>query len=248
MVRPRTVYPKAPITEALCDIRVAPRDDISFADIEAVAKALSATYPKIEDQYEVSTNLSLAPGGPESVVKQTVMGKRLETEDKKRIIQSQLTGQSVSRLQPYANWADLKAESERAWGIYRSLTKPKSAVRLALRYINRIDIPQNGPIQIEDYLRTYIEVSSEIKSPMNNFFAQIHIPLPSIEAMCIVNTAALPPATPEVFSILFDIDIFRVENIPQRDDDMWAVFNALRDAKNEIFEFSITDKTRELFK
>src|SRR6201999_1019372 len=121
-----------------------------------------------QDQFTVSAALSVPmEGGPQSVVNKTLIGKRLESDDKKRVVQTQLAGQSVSRLQPYANWADLKAESQRAWGIYRDVMKPNAVTRLALRYINRIDIPQKGPVKIDDYLRTYVEVSPDITSPMN---------------------------------------------------------------------------------
>lgn len=250
MVRPRMVYPNAPITEALCDIRVRPAAEITIEQIEAMALQLADTYKSTEDQFEVSTQFEVTDQTRDyaSAVTQKKIGKRLRTEDGTGVVQAQLTGQSVSRLRPYKDWKALKLESQRVWEVYKTITKPAGVARLALRYINRIDIPGSDTISIEDYLRTTVQVGDEIKTPMSNFFAQIHIPRPAVSAMCIINTAALPPASRDVISILFDIDIFRVDKLPENDDQMWDIFDDLANAKNEIFESSITQKARELFK
>jgi uncharacterized protein (TIGR04255 family) len=47
---------------------------------------------------------------------------------------------------------------------------------------------------------------------------------------------------------VLDLDLFRdVRWDPADDDALWAFMERLRVRKSEIFEASVTDKTRELF-
>jgi uncharacterized protein (TIGR04255 family) len=44
-----------------------------------------------------------------------------------------------------------------------------------------------------------------------------------------------------------DIDLFRTENIPGREQDLWECIESVRELKNSIFETCITDASRRLF-
>jgi uncharacterized protein (TIGR04255 family) len=48
-------------------------------------------------------------------------------------------------------------------------------------------------------------------------------------------------------SMVLDIDVFRTEQIPGRDNDLWTCIDAVRPLKNTIFEACITDEARRLF-
>ncbi|HAG97354.1 MAG TPA: TIGR04255 family protein, partial [Ktedonobacter sp.] len=54
------------------------------------------------------------------------------------------------------------------------------------------------------------------------------------------------PTTPEVVTVIFDLDLFRQKIWNSDDEDIWSFLEELRYRKNEVFEASITDKTREL--
>jgi uncharacterized protein (TIGR04255 family) len=72
-----------------------------------------------------------------------------------------LDGFAMSRLAPYENWNAVRDEARRLWDIYRSIAKPSKLIRLAVRYINRIDMPL--PLgDFKDYLRTVPDVSPDL--------------------------------------------------------------------------------------
>ena len=46
--------------------------------------------------------------------------------------------------------------------------------------------------------------------------------------------------------MVLDIDIFRTEDLPGNEAQLWELLEQLRQAKNMVFEACITDQTRRL--
>ncbi len=64
--------------------------------------------------------------------------------------------------------------------------------------------------------------------------------------MLVINEAIAPPSNPEIVTVILDLDLFRHQIWESDDEDIWQFLERLRDRKNEVFEASITDKTRGL--
>jgi uncharacterized protein (TIGR04255 family) len=77
---------------------------------------------------------------------------------------------------------------------------------------------------------------------------QLQIPQDDIDAMLVLNEAFEPQQDPDIVSVILDIDLFRDVHLPGDEEELWALFEQLRERKNEVFEASITDRTRELIK
>jgi uncharacterized protein (TIGR04255 family) len=124
-----------------------------------------------------------------------------------------------------------------------------------VRYINRIDIPTADAltVRLEDYLRTYPEIPADWPyEDFLHFFIQLQIPQEDLRCMLIVNQATAQPPNLKTTSILLDFDLFREEYEEpwQADNDaaIWEFLEQLHGRKNEYFERSITEKTRELIR
>ncbi len=65
--------------------------------------------------------------------------------------------------------------------------------------------------------------------------------------MTLTETVAVPQV-PGTTSLVFDLDLYRTEQLPQDEDGLWNLLERFRDEKDAIFEACITDKTRELIK
>jgi uncharacterized protein (TIGR04255 family) len=48
-------------------------------------------------------------------------------------------------------------------------------------------------------------------------------------------------------SLLLDVDVFRTEDFPFNDGELWSVIDQARGIKNAIFESCINDEARRLF-
>lgn len=191
-----------------------------------------------------------APGqAAETVIttsSQGIIGYRLSKTDGARILQVRRDGLAYSHMAPYTEWATFRVEARPLWERYRSAVPDAKLARCALRYINRIDIPETK-IEERDYFMLYPKIPEQL--PQQNVMAMamnLQMPQLDIECMAAINQALVEPAKPGHISIVLDIDIFRLGIHTWKDSEVWTFLDKLRDRKNEIFEACITDRTREL--
>ena len=118
---------------------------------------------------------------------------------------------------------------------------------MAVRYINRIDIP----LPVTDFgkwLKTLPVVAEEAGKDLTGFFMQAEVPQRDLEAVANIREAIVPSSKPdEVVSILLDIDLYKVNLSPQGEDKLWEEFEEFRKRKNKIFKACITPDTEALF-
>jgi uncharacterized protein (TIGR04255 family) len=168
------------------------------------------------------------------------------SEDQKQVYQTRLDGFAFSRLAPYESWERFSNEARRLWQAYRECLKPVAVTRLAVRYVNRLDIPGER-IEIKDYLRTSPEIGQDLPQNLDSYFMQLQIPMDDIRCKLVLNETIGQPSQVDHISLILDIDLFRTEDIPEEEESIWELFEALRRRKNEVFEACITDRARELF-
>ena len=252
----RTHYSNAPITEAIIDLRITSAEGVSVENLAALREVVADRYPIQEEehvQYQqvsfVGTDLLQTKGGHQ------LNGYRFVSEDKREVFYARLDGFSFSIKAPYDRWESFREEARSLWNLYSSVAMPDDVTRVAMRYINRIDIPDAAAgVRLEDYLRTYPEYSVDFpeNSLMNNFFMQLQLWQQDLGCWLIVNEA--PEVSPDegILSVRLDLDLFREQYEdpwPVYDDTMvWEFLEQLHDRKNEIFEASITNSTRRLIR
>jgi len=240
-------YPRAPITEAIIDLRVEPAVHMTVAELANVHRGLETAYPTKKTLSEAVIHGQVGDQGAAASATSKQTGHLFVSGDGKYVFQARLNGYTISRLAPYESWELFRDEARRLWNAYRAVAKPKKVTRLAVRFSNRLDLPL--PVtDIKDYLRTVPEVSSECPQNLAGYFMQLRIPQEDIKSLLVVNQAIIDPAKPGVASVVLDNDVFRVDDLPTDEQGIWDFFEVLRKRKNDMFEACITDKARELFK
>lgn len=237
-------YRRPPITEAVIDLRVVLPNPV-ISDLERVRSGDESSYPTVELINVATGKMQVGVAVTASATtKQT--GFLFRSADGKLIQQARLDGFTLSRLAPYQSWDDFCGEARRLWAIYRSIARPSAITRAAVRYINRIDIPL--PMNdFGDYLRTVPQVSPALPQALAGYFMRLLIPLDDVKSQAVVTETLIEPAAPDLVSVVLDIDVFRTEDLPSEEAELWAMFEKLRGAKNKVFEGCITAKARELF-
>jgi len=238
-------YPKAPITEAVIDIKVKVREELTLEQLLHVHSGEEERYPKKQIRWalhaEVTAGAQLATASMQQPI-----GHQFVSGDGKQVAQVRLDGFTFSKLSPYDRWESFRDEAKRLWTLYRNNARPSAIIRLAVRYINRIDIPL--PVNdFKEFLRTVPEVSSDMAQGLARYFMQLQVPLEDVQALLILNEAMIEPAHPGCVSVVLDLDISRDQSVPSEENEIWDFFEKLRSKKNDIFEACITDKTRRLF-
>ena len=252
----RTHYSRAPITEAIIDLRIAPVQGFSVENLVPLRETIAGRYPIQEEQHVQYQQMSfVGTDFLQTEGEHKLNGFRFVSEDKRKIFYARLDGFAFSIRAPYDRWESFRDEARSLWNLYSSVAMPEGVTRAAMRYINRIDIPDAATgIRLEDYLRTYPEFSVDFPedSVMNNFFMQLQLWQQDLGCWLIINEA--PEVSPEegTLSVRLDLDLFREqyeEPWPVDDDTMvWEFLERLHDRKNEIFEASITNRTRRLIR
>jgi uncharacterized protein (TIGR04255 family) len=150
-------------------------------------------------------------------------------------------------LKPYDKWETLRDEARELWQHYVQIASPESVTRVALRYINRIEIPL--PIRdFKDYILTTPEIAPDLPQGLGSFFMRLVIPDPKAQAVAVVTqTVESVDESSNRLPLIFDIDVFRMAAFGVQDEALWEMCEQLHDLKNEIFFKSITPKAKELF-
>jgi len=125
--------------------------------------------------------------------------------------------------------------------------------RIGVRYINRLDVPvghgsgQPVSVQPRDYLLIYPEYPESAFGSVQDYTMQCVTALPGIASRATISVATTPSPVPHCESIIFDIDIGRETEVPQREDQIFSLLDSIRVEKNRIFADCLTDKAKALF-
>lgn len=240
-------YAKAPIIEAVLEFVFS--NETAQSVIESAARRVETAYSQkdIEETAEFQFDRSRKA---ESVpAKWTWLGLKLSSPDRADILDFRKDRFVCIRLAPYSSWDVFRAKATDGWAAWRKSAGSLEIKRIGLRYINRIDIPNpdNALIQIEEYLTILPRAPAILTEAMTAYTVQASRPLGSDQ--CTVTLTSSSVASPLVgyASFALDIDVYRSENIPRREDALWDLVDLMRGHKNRIFEACITDKTRALF-
>lgn len=242
------VLARAPITEAVLDIRIKPQAEINTAALSSLHQHVSDNYPIKQERFQFESRVDFKKDEAQvSASKGTLTGYFFKSGDHKQIFQARTDGFTFNRLQPYEKWELFRDEARRLWTLYSTLASPE-IVRVALRYINKLDIPLSlpAPIDFDEYLAAGPVVPPELPQGVSSFLTRLVIPNPEIEATAVISQA-FEQIDPKFLPIILDIDVFRQKDLISK-DEIWQTFENLRLFKNRIFFASLTNKALELFK
>lgn len=237
---------KAPIVEAVFDIRIKIPEDLKVEQLEPLYDIISGQYPNKETHRKGEFKLELKPGSQSFSTAETINGYVFTSSDKKQIVQTRMDGFTFSRLQPYETWESFKTEARNLWGTYKKKITSPEIIRIALRYINKFEVP--FPVQdFGDYLVAPPTVPNSLPQGVSSFLTRIVIDDPKIGASAIITQVLDQVTNPKFLPIILDIDVFIQKSKGFGEKEMWEAFEKLRDFKNKIFFESITEKAKELF-
>ncbi|MEW6416656.1 MAG: TIGR04255 family protein [Nitrospirota bacterium] len=241
-----SVLSKAPIIEALIDIRIKVKEDLSVEQFNSIYDSISGQYPDKKERHKWEGKLGFKRGEtPISTSTETIDGYIFTSVDKSQILQTRLDGFTFSRLKPYETWEHLRNEAHGLWRKYKEVTSPE-ITRVALRYINKMEIPL--PIMdFSDYLTAAPTVPDGLPQGVSSFLTRIVIHEPKIDATAIITQAFEQIVNPNILPLILDIDVFKQKSEGISEKETWEILEKLRHFKNEIFFKSITEKAKELF-
>ncbi|MEO8218793.1 MAG: TIGR04255 family protein [Acidobacteriota bacterium] len=241
-------YSRAPIVEAILDVRIAATAEFTLQRLSLANAGLGTEYPRRVATHRQRIQGSFSSDTPDVTAEQSTIGFVFVSQDGLQQYRVTAEGLTFNRLAPYVGWHAFRNEAKRAWDQFRSALGTSLVVsRVGLRYINKVEIPtQTGEVKLDEYFSTVPTVSPTLPQPIHGFFMRIELPLPDVDGTLAVVVAGAPSERPEHVGVLLDIDMFKLISSPIDEEELWSTIELLRKAKNSAFEACITDRTREL--
>lgn len=239
-------YKIPPIKEAIFDIRIDKLSKSSLEDLEKVHSLISKEYPTKKKHISLVSKIEFKEGV--QVTNHTgseVRGFIFANKNATAQVQYRLDGFTFNMLKPYSEWGKFSYEGLRLWQIYQDNFGPNKVTRIALRYINRIEIPL--PMgEFQEYISNMPPIPLCLPQTFHNFFMQVNVPCDK-EGTGIIITETIEQPVQEKLPFILDIDAYKFGIKSSNIGHLKSEFNKLRELKNKTFENCITEKSRKLF-
>jgi uncharacterized protein (TIGR04255 family) len=238
---------KAPITEALFDLRAALPDDFPLDRLKDVRDRMVEKYPTVEEQRFFAAKLTFQPSReltPETT-ELSVRGYSFKSGDGLTIAQFRRDGFTLNRLKPYTRWAELLPEARALWRLYAEVTGIHEFTRVATRFINHLKVPAAPTPAFDRYLTSAPATPGGAPPSRVGFLSRVESRDPATGLHAIVTQATEAAPEPGMLTIILDIDVYELGAYGPEDPTLDALFEALHQMKNHIFFSAITEATAE---
>jgi uncharacterized protein (TIGR04255 family) len=244
-------FKNPPIQEALLDIQVTLSPDLKLETLKGFHEGLETRFPEMQERVSWEQGFQIAGAGETQAIRssRSVDGYLFVSKSEGKVVQARRDGFTFNKLKPYSNWETFNSEARELWGRYVSLVHPISVQRIALRYLNRISLPL--PVRdLRDYCLLFPDLPPALPQGMSEFF--LRVTLPAADAPCAANvTLTFEPPAPcaTALNLILDNEASYVFGSLSVDTEaIWSKLTQLRDLKNKVFDASLTEETRKLFR
>jgi uncharacterized protein (TIGR04255 family) len=232
---------RPPLREALIDIQLRQELPATVLSKFQPPKGFPVTRPLIQSQFQLKVEAD-KPMKPE-VISEGMLGQRYEREDSSEIIQFRRNGMTYSILKNYPGWKVFSDAAKEMWQGFLSTTGSVNVGRLAVRYINAINIPPGS--DYDEYLTTGPRVPKSVHPVVASFMQRVVIPFEKETSTAIFTQALEAPNTAVA---VLDIDVFTECSIDGASPDIWSRLLSLRGIADKIFFASLTEKVLDSYR
>ena len=244
-------FKNPPITEAIIDIQAVPTPGVDLEILKDFHRGLESRFPLRQEHFGVPQIQVKIEGGPPKISSSTgIDGFLFRSSDNQRVVQARLNGFAFNRLRPYDRWEKFSAEALELWEKYRTIAHPVNVTRIGVRYLNRIRLPL-PVLNCRDYCLLFPEFPKKFSGPAQDFFLHFSLRLPTFPDATAVTKLAFEPLQPNAtfLPLILDLDtFFQFAICPPDSEEIWAKLGVLRNFKNFIFDSSLTEKAKDLFR
>jgi uncharacterized protein (TIGR04255 family) len=240
----------APIVEALIDIRVSLQPGFEANTFRKLYEVLKEAYPNLEEihAFGFKGELNISESILNQEVADQVIGFRLKNADNTKLVQFRLDGFTFNHLKPYSDWDTFYNEAWQYWELYLKIAEPTEVTRIALRYINKQELPLGE--ELINFVKHPPSLDQAIHADLTAFLFHTQVKLRGTEDTAARVVQFTEPLAPNRgITYVLDIDTSKTGNfIPTDAESFKNHFDELRGFKNEIFFSTVTEKALDLWK
>lgn len=248
--------PRAPISEAIVQVRGRTPDPWEEESVLARLKPALPTYPRCHSTRAVSQEFQINPDSAATFAGKVQDlgwdGVRFDSEDGRQVAQFARDAFSFSRLAPYESWTRFSAEALRLYRLHLDAAKLVQAQRIGLRFVNQFDPPPGDFDPSDVFTRPPAVVQNDLPLVRALFFHQDTYLYPdSPYLVTVVRTlqmSALVPGAPATPKLILDIDVFTGMAMPASAAEIEVRLAEMRWIKNKVFFGSLTPAVLATFR
>ena len=247
-------YKNPPIEEALCEFRFQPGQDWNLTIPGRLQSVIGDEYPgKPRERRFVEVGVRAEGGMPSDLsVGGGLVRVQLTTADGTRMVGVGPDVLSIHMLRPYQDrersdgggWEEFQPRIVEALGAYWPISEPQGVIRVGVRYINKIVVPQ-ARVKVEDYLTCALPEVEGLPSNLAEFMSRVDYRYD--DDMRIVLSQSTIEAPQGHVGFLLDLDAIWERPDPVGINEASEIAADLRDRERDAFEAVITERARELF-
>jgi len=236
-------YKRPPIQEAVCEIHFKlpqPFDKEALLKLQPFWQEL---YPQQDVVAGRELELRLTLDKMDATQKESGHKLIMRSADGKNIAQLGPTFLAVNRVDPYLGWEESFRDTIlQRFNEVQKVFPFEIIQRIGLRYINRIDFPES-PLKWKDWFALALPVPEELQ-PVGEFQSHARSLLDH-NLLCDINLGTLPMPKKNVTSVILDIDVNSLSEIPAA--SLAEGLERVHVPHRQLFEAYLLDKTRKLF-
>ncbi|CAE6724309.1 hypothetical protein R69619_01707 [Paraburkholderia nemoris] len=213
--------------------------------LDSLSESFQRSLPTVSPLWQASFGFNAVDGQPSTVTSSSRIGTRYEGGTEPYVLQARTNGLALSRLRPYMSWEPFRDQAKAYWDEYLGRVQPQGVSRLAVRYINAIEVP----LPVDDlgvYLAKPPDVPEGLPQSIGGFFLRTLIFDSASENSATVTLACEglhPGGDGNRVTIFLDIDAFRAVRLDGDAAEIWQVLLQLRELKNRVFFEYLTEHT-----
>ncbi len=238
---------KPPIREALIDFRIAADSVLDASRFNSLRTTLADVYPIVEERRPFRAELRVESGKlvPPLAEDLGFGGLIFSNREKTRLAQFRHDGFTFNCLQPYPGATVLIEEALRLWELFRELQKPVEVTRIAMRYINGLELPYEDGDDFSRFLAAAPEMPDGTPQHLSNFLSRVVAHEPPNVVTVTQKLDYVPGKKP--VPVILDVDAFCEEPLHPDRDTLHATLGELRSLKNRVFFAFLTDEAVGLY-
>ncbi|HEU4386773.1 MAG TPA: TIGR04255 family protein [Blastocatellia bacterium] len=242
-------YSNPPLIEAVCEFRLSAESKWDLTVPGLMYERLRSDFPNKEQRVFQEVQITQ---GPEGLQQRLQASERilLLTSDKNIFIQLGPRLLAVNCLKPYPTWEGFMPRIDSAFDALRTVVEIRGFQRVALRYVNRIELPASV-VNLEEYFEFGPMVGDSLMAEFPRGMADLTVGCVFSHNgggdQCKVQLITAAPDSPGNSAFLLDLDYFTSPPRVVKVDEAVGWVVSTHEKIERVFEGCITQRLRDLF-
>jgi uncharacterized protein (TIGR04255 family) len=238
-------YVNDPIAEAVCEFRLLPDSPWDLATPGLLYESLKDRFPHREQEVIPRIEMKATEARIEPQI-QVIEQIRFVTEDKKSFVRIAPRVLAVHRLRPYESWEGFRPDVALLLSTLRQHVDVSGFERVGLRYINRIEIPEET-VDLDKYFGFRPALDASLPQDIQGFIVGAAFPFEDDLDLCRIQLADAVQEEEKSSAFVLDLDYWVTQPGTVELDGALAWIDRAHLHTESLFEGCISEPLRRVF-